>query len=88
MYDVRLDRESGDLRMSEVSAFITPAALVTVRKDDQFDMDAVVAQWDRSSDLAHCGVSFLLYGLIDHVYTSSANAPEASARKGKGESSK
>ena len=28
------------------------------------------------------------YGLIDHVYTSSANAPEASARKGKGESSK
>lgn len=70
MYDVRLDRESGDLRMSEVSAFITPAALVTVRKDDQFDMDAVVAQWDRSSDLAHCGVSFLLYGLIDHVVDS------------------
>lgn len=70
MYGVRLDSESGELAMSEISAFITPNALVTVRKDDRFDMDAVVAQWDRSNDLAHCGVGFLLYGLIDHVVDS------------------
>jgi len=67
MYGVRLEHATGELRMSEVSAFITPDVLVTVRKDDRFDMDAVVEQWDRTTDLAHCGVSFLLYGLIDHV---------------------
>ena len=70
MYDTSLDNASGELRMSELSAFITTSALVTVRKDDQFDMDAVVEQWDRTTDLAHCGVSFLLYGLIDHVVDS------------------
>lgn len=70
MYGVRLDKNSGELAMSEISAFITPNALVTVRKDDRFDMDAVVARWDRSTDLAHCGVGFLLYGLIDHVVDS------------------
>ena len=61
MYDVRLDHDSGELRMSELSAFITPTALVTVRKDEQFDT---------SADLARCGVGFLLYGLIDHVVDS------------------
>ena len=70
MYGVRLDHDSGELHLSEISAFITGDALVTVRKDERFDMDAVVAQWDRSADLAHCGVSFLLYGLIDHVVDS------------------
>ena len=70
MYAVALDQASGELRMSEISAFITSSALVTVRKDDQFDMDAVVARWDASPDLAHCGVGFLLYGLIDHVVDS------------------
>ena len=56
MYGVRLDHATGELHMSEVSAFITPDVLVTVRKDDRFDMDAVVDQWDRTTDLAHCGV--------------------------------
>ena len=67
LYAVHLDHVSGDLQQSELSAFITPSALVTVRKDDAFDMDAVVARWDDSPDLAQFGVGFLLYGLIDHV---------------------
>jgi magnesium transporter len=67
MYEVRLDRVSGRLELSEISAFITRQALVTVRKDRTFDMDAVVARWDDSQDLAVNGVGFLLWGLIDHV---------------------
>jgi magnesium transporter len=67
MYAVDLDHASGALRLSELSAFITPAALITVRKDTAFDMDSVVARWDDMPDLAHFGVGFLLYGLIDHV---------------------
>lgn len=66
-YAVRLDHDSGQLQLSELSAFITPSALVTVRKDDAFDMAAVVARWDGSPDLAHCGIGFLLYGLLDTV---------------------
>jgi magnesium transporter len=67
MYDVRLDRVSGRLQLSEISAFITRQTLVTVRKDRAFDMDAVVARWDDSQELAVNGVGYLLWGLIDHV---------------------
>ena len=67
MYAVRLDVQTGELGLSELAAFITPRALVTVRKDDNFDMAGVVARWDGSPDLAGNGVGFLLYGLIDDV---------------------
>jgi magnesium transporter len=67
MYDVRLDPTGGSLTLSEVSAFISSRVLVTVRKDESFDIDAVVTRWDGSPDLAVHGVGFLLYGLIDHV---------------------
>jgi magnesium transporter len=67
VYAVRLDRVTGRLALSELSAFITPRALVTVRKDPSFEMDGVVDRWDRSPDLAGHGVGFLLHGLLDHV---------------------
>ena len=67
MYATRLDNDSGELSLSELSAFITPTALVTVRKDASLDMDEIIARWDGSKDLAQHGVGFLLYGLIDHV---------------------
>jgi magnesium transporter len=67
MYAVDLDAATGELRQSELSAFITPAALVTVRKDASLDVDAIVERWDTSADLARYGVGFLLYGLIDYI---------------------
>jgi magnesium transporter len=67
MYDARLDAVTGELALSELSVFITPSAMVTVRKDDTFDMTEVMKSWDDSPDLAVHGVGFLLYGLIDHV---------------------
>ncbi|HSN11023.1 MAG TPA: magnesium transporter CorA family protein [Propionibacteriaceae bacterium] len=67
MYAIGLDAATGSLRQSELSAFITPRALVTVRKDEAFDIDDVVRRWDGSPDLARFGVGFLLYALIDHV---------------------
>jgi magnesium transporter len=67
MYAVRLDVATGELRLSELAAFVTPRALVTVRKDDGFDMAGVVRRWDGSPDLAGYGIGFLLYGLIDEV---------------------
>jgi magnesium transporter len=46
---------------------VTERALVTVRKDDGFDLEAVVARWDSSPDLAKYGVAFLLHGLLDYL---------------------
>jgi magnesium transporter len=66
-YSVHLDVETGRLAHTEVAAFITPSALVTIRQDDTFDIDDVVARWDASKDLAVHGVGYLLYGLLDHV---------------------
>jgi len=47
-YGVYLDGDTGALTMSEVAAFITARALITVRKDDGLDIGAVVAYWDAS----------------------------------------
>jgi magnesium transporter len=66
MYAVRLDKAGPELRLSELTVFITRSALVTVR-DETFDIDRVVDRWDASMNLADHGVGFLLYGLIDHV---------------------
>ncbi|WP_035794094.1 magnesium transporter CorA family protein [Kitasatospora mediocidica] len=69
-YLIRTDQESGVLTPSEVSAFITDTALITVRKDPGFDIEQVVARWDETPDLVKHGVGFLLYGLLDFVVDS------------------
>jgi magnesium transporter len=66
-YAVSLDAATGMLSTSELAAFVTPRALITVRKDARFDIDGVVARWDGSADLAGHGVGFLLWGLLDFV---------------------
>jgi magnesium transporter len=66
-YAVTLDPDGGRLDASEIAVFITGQALITVRKDDRFDMTPVLARWDTSPDLAKHGVAFLLYGLLDHL---------------------
>ena len=66
-YAVSLDPATGRLQKSELAAFVTPRALITVRKDPRFDIDGVVARWDGSADLAVHGVGFLLWGLLDFV---------------------
>jgi magnesium transporter len=64
-YDVRLDGATGRLSTSEVSAFITERAVVTVRQDPDFDVDELIRRWDSSRDLAEHGIAFLLHGLLD-----------------------
>jgi magnesium transporter len=66
-YGARLDTVSGKLVTSEVAAFITRQALITVRKDDGLDIGAVTERWDASPDLAQFGVGFLLHGLLDYI---------------------
>jgi magnesium transporter len=76
-YVVRLDGDSGELSTSEVSMFVTPRALVTVRKDEGVDIGAVVRRWDESPDLAGNGVAFLLWGVLDVIVDGHFDAVQS-----------
>ena len=66
-YGARLDTGTGELATTELAAFVTGRALITVRKDDGLDIGAVTERWDASPDLAKFGVGYLLHGLLDYV---------------------
>ena len=66
-HSTRLNQEIGELETTEIDAFIHERWLITVRKDDGFDIEAVMRRWDRSEELVAHGVSFLVYGLLDVV---------------------
>ena len=63
----RVSPETGSLDVTEVDVFMDTKWIVTVRKDADFPMQQVLHRWDRSALLAHHGVSFLLYGLLDVI---------------------
>jgi magnesium transporter len=73
-YWVELDATAGRLELSEIGVFVTPRALVTVRRDDRLDIEAVVARWDENTDLARCGVPFLLWALLDYLVDGQMKA--------------
>ncbi|WP_103381348.1 magnesium transporter CorA family protein [Pseudonocardia dioxanivorans] len=66
LYAVEVRDAGCELVTSEMSAFVTPRALITVRKAD-FDIDVVEARWDAAADLAGNGVGFLVHGWLDAV---------------------
>jgi magnesium transporter len=76
-YSVRLDAASGELQTSEISMFVTERALVTVRKDEGFDIAPVLRRWDESPELARHGVAFLLWGVLDDVVDGHFEAVES-----------
>jgi magnesium transporter len=67
LYDVELDRGTGELDSVELSVFASPRYLITVRKNPRFDMNEVMQRWDGTEHLAKHGVGFLLWGLLDVV---------------------
>lgn len=67
VYAAFLSSDGFRLVTSEIAVFFTSRALITVRKDDGFTIEEVVARWDQSPDRAGHGVGFLLHGLLDHV---------------------
>ena len=76
-YGARLDADTGELATSELAAFVTARALITVRKDDGLDIGAVVQRWDASPDLAGYSVGYLLYGLLDYVVDGHFDAVQS-----------
>ena len=76
-YGARLDAATGELATSELAAFVTARALITVRKDDGLDIGAVVQRWDASPDLAGYSVGYLLYGLLDYIVDGHFDAVQS-----------
>ena len=64
-YAVTIASDSAKLLTSEISVFFTNQALITVRKDEGFDAEDLIARWDQSPVPAEHGVAFLLHGLLD-----------------------
>ena len=64
---ISVDAVAAEVRETEIDTFINARWIVTVRKNADFDMNAVSERWDRSPDLAAHGVSSLLYGLLDVI---------------------
>ena len=77
VYSANLDVETGQLVTGEIHAFITPTALVTVRRDDAFPVEAMLAQWDDEVGLTAYGVGALLHGLLDVVVDGHFDAVES-----------
>jgi magnesium transporter len=65
-YHAGLDTGSNELKVSEIKAFVTERALVTVHGPDM-DPGQLVAHWDAEPDLAVHGTSFLLWGVLDLI---------------------
>ncbi|MDO5629127.1 MAG: magnesium transporter CorA family protein [Mobilicoccus sp.] len=61
------ERLDGVLRLSRISGYVFPQALITVRLGDDFDMEEVMRRWADNADLLRHGPGALLHGLLDAV---------------------
>jgi magnesium transporter len=75
-YSVRVDEVAGELQKTEIDVFVGDRWIITVRKNDGFSMNNVLARCDRSSELAAAGVSYVLYVLLDVVIDEYFDAVE------------
>lgn len=68
MYAVSVDQRCTAVTTGEISVFLTPRAIITVRKN-AFDIDKLITRWDLNADLVNPAnqVSVLAYGLLDAV---------------------
>ena len=66
-YAIRFDPVTAELKQSNISVFGLAQGIVTVRLDDQFDMEKVVQRWDDNADLMKFGPRALAHGLLDEI---------------------
>ncbi len=67
VHAVTVDIDTAKLHISEIDFFIGDRWVITVRKENGFDMSQVTERCDRVADLAHTGVAFVVYALLDVV---------------------
>jgi magnesium transporter len=76
VYAVDIATDASRFGKTEVSAFVTDRALITVRKSPS-DTSRFVQRWDADAALAaQGGVAFLLYGLLDVIVDGHFSAAQ------------
>ena len=65
-YSVSVD-EQGELTQSQISAFVTHNAIITVRRESQFDLTELLRRWDDNSALIARGIGGVLHCLLDVI---------------------
>ena len=76
VYAVEVQTDPVQVVTAEISMFITPRALITIRKSE-FNIDSLIARWDADTTLAEkATVSFLLHGLLDAIVDGQYLATE------------
>jgi magnesium transporter len=76
VYAVDIATDASQFGKTEVSAFVTERALITVRKSPS-DTSRFVQRWDADAALAvKGGVAYLLYGLLDVVVDGHFSAAQ------------
>lgn len=73
-YIVRFDGDATELTVHGIGAFITPRALVTIRKSEGLQVASLLDRWDSDNKLAGSGVGYLLHGLLDLLVDSHFEA--------------
>jgi magnesium transporter len=66
-YSVEVDAKTSELTSREIALFVMHNALITVRKDREFDIEQVMSRWDAAPELVKEGAGFLLYGVLDYI---------------------
>lgn len=74
---VSVDEATAELQISEIDTFIGDRWVITVRKENGFDMQQVFDRCDRVSDLAHTGVAFVVYAMLDVLLDGYFDTVEA-----------
>ena len=67
LYQANFPTDEPELDLAELAIFVTKDAVITVRQNEEFRMENVIKRWDESAELAHYGVAFLLWGILDVV---------------------
>ena len=76
-----LDQRAASWTAAEIAAFVTSSALVTVRKDEQFPIEGLIARWDDNADLTKYGIGALVHGLLDFVVDGHFDAVRVPRRR-------
>ena len=73
----RAGPSTGELATSELAAFVTPQALVTVARTTASTSRRSLARWDASPTWPSTASAFLLYGLLDYIVDGHFEAVQA-----------
>jgi len=75
-YTAVFAKDARKLQSEEIAIFVTANGLITVRDNENFDVENLMRRWDESIELSTSGVTYLLWGLLDVIVDGYFEAVE------------